>query len=308
MIHKIEFQAMGSRIMAALESDETESLILKKVPTWFSGWEYTFSRFLPDSELSRLNRNAGKPFPVSRELFVVIKHALKAKSESGGLVTPFVVDSLSSIGYSTSFDQISANIDPVLVFSNLDSEELTLSERDQTVTLGKGTRIDLGGIAKGWAAHQAMLRLRKFGSCLVNAGGDIAISGPFANGTVWPVGISDPFQQKPYLTLLGLSDSSVATSGRDYRTWWFNGTWQHHLIDPRTHAPSKSDVLTATVVAPTVMQAEFAAKTAFLLGSKDGFDWLSAQKNHSGMLVLADGKQKVTPNFRKNLWKTQLNH
>lgn len=306
MIYKIEFRAMGSHVLAALETNKDDSCILKQVPTWFSRWERKFSRFLPDSELARLNRSRGQSVKVSRDLLQVIKMALKNRAASQGMVSPFLLDSLEYAGYSSSFENLDSQNHSFILPSEfpLDEDDLIINEADHSVRLGRTTRLDLGGVAKGWAAHQAMLRLKKYGACLVDAGGDIATSGPLADGSPWPVGISDPFQNIEQVTLLALSGQSVATSGRDYRNWMFNGSRQHHLIDPRTHAPAKNDVLTATVLAHSVLQAELAAKTAFLLGSDEGMQWL-AQNNHPALLILADGRQATTPDFGKYLWNNQ---
>jgi len=70
---------------------------------------------------------------------------------------------------------------------------LRLKAGAHTIQLGGGVRLDLGGIAKGWAADRAAHRLRRLGPALVDAGGDIAVNGPMANGDPWPIGVVDPF-------------------------------------------------------------------------------------------------------------------
>ncbi len=132
----------------------------------------------------------------------------------------------------------------------------------------------LGGVAKGWAAQQAMRRLKQYGPALVDAGGDIAVSGLKAGGQPWLVGIDDPWHVAENLGTLRLGRCGVATSGRDHRRWQQDGRWQHHIIDPRTGEPAVTDVLTATVVAPNVMEAEMAAKVVIDPG-QPGWDGLA---------------------------------
>src|SRR5581483_5850510 len=121
-----------------------------------------------------------------------------------------------------------------------------------------GTRIVLGGIAKGYAAERAAELLALAGPCLVNAGGDIA-----TREGVWLVGV----ETGRGTVTLRLEGSAVATSGRDRRTWRRNGALRHHLVDPRTGAPAETDVLRVTVVAPDAVDAEVAATSLFLAGA-----------------------------------------
>jgi len=84
--------------------------------------------------------------------------------------------------------------------------------------------------------------------------------------------------------------TAVATSGRDYRRWTRGGVEQHHIIDPRTGQPAQTDILSATIVAPSGPLAEIAAKVAFILGSRAGLAWLDARTTMAGLLVLEDGR------------------
>jgi thiamine biosynthesis lipoprotein len=146
-------------------------------------------------------------------------------------------------------------------------------------------------VAKGWAADQAARRLSGFGPALVDAGGDIAVSGPRTGAAPWTIGVANPFFPDDELeTLLLAGGAGVATSGRDYRRWQRNGQWYHHILDPRTGRPAETDVLTATVVAPTAAQAEVAAKVVLILGRQQGLAWLAARPALAACLVLQDGR------------------
>ncbi|MEJ2353961.1 MAG: FAD:protein FMN transferase, partial [Anaerolineales bacterium] len=90
--------------------------------------------------------------------------------------------------------------------------------------------------------------------------------------------------------VLRLGRCGVATSGRNYRRWQRGGAWKHHIIDPRTGEPAATDVLSATVIAPTVLEAEVATKVVLILGSREGLAWLGAKPNYAGLVVLEDGQ------------------
>ena len=100
-----------------------------------------------------------------------------------------------------------------------------------------------------------------------------------------------------------VGSGGVATSGRDYRRWTRNGTWQHHILDPRTGRPAQSDVLSATVIAPTAYEADVAAKTALILGSRDGLEWIEAHPALAGLLVTDEGQVIRSQRLNDYLWR-----
>jgi thiamine biosynthesis lipoprotein len=147
--------------------------------------------------------------------------------------------------------------------------------RGRRIELGRGVRLDLGGIGKGYAVDRALGLLAAAGPCLVSAGGDLAVSGTPAGG-VWPVGVAVPDGR----VTVGLESGAVATSGRDRRRWRRGGEERHHLVDPRTGRPAEGDLLRVTVLAPTAVEAEVLAKALFLGAEPAGA---------SAVLVRADG-------------------
>jgi len=286
------FRAMGCQMLAVIDRDDAPAAMrLAAVPGWFEEWEQQLSRFRADSALSRLNTAAGHPVVVPPALWQVLGVALEAARLSDGLVQPTMLTALEAAGYDRSFDQIArqGTVARALVHA-VDWHSISIDRRSYTVTLPSGLRLDLGGVAKGWAADQAAQRLAEAGPALVDAGGDIAVSGPMADRSPWPIAIANPFAPDESLGLLLLVQGAVATSGRDYRRWMRDGVEHHHIIDPRTGQPAQTDVLSATIVARNGPSAEMAAKVALILGSRAGLAWLDARPTLAGLLVLADGR------------------
>jgi thiamine biosynthesis lipoprotein len=332
-VQKIEFRAMGSHMMAAVESSDPRTAEhLAQVPRWFANWEQALSRFKDDSELSRLNRSssASAPVIVSETLWTVLQVALMAARHTEGLVTPTVLNALEAAGYDATFDEIKdrkeastdegrpATINPQP--STRNHQPATASWRDiktyprtRAVKLPDGVRLDFGGVAKGWAADEAVKLLAKYGPALVDAGGDIAVSGGASRSVNWPVGVdapstsalTDPSAAGNLLELLAIRSGGVATSGIDYRRWRQEGRWRHHIIDPRTGSPAQTDVLTVTVIGPTSCLAEIAAKTVLLLGSDEGLAWLDSRPALAGLLVLDDGKVLRSRRFDNYVWSNR---
>ena len=304
---QIEFHAMGSRILAIIDSEAPQAeRTLKSLPTWFEEWEQVLSIFRFDSELSRMNKAAGLPARVSDVFWEVFQVGCEAEEFTGGLVRPTVMDALLQAGYDRSFDQM-PEYQAVTPVSNLTLPAalsvITANKTDHTILLPEHVHLDFGGIAKGWAAHQTTIRLMEYGSVLVDAGGDISISDLPRNHEPWAVGIRDPFQPDAHFETLRIERGGVATSGTDYRRWQQGDSMNHHLIDPGTGLPSRSDVLAATVVAPDILQAEAAAKAVVISGSQVGLGWLEEHPSLAGVLVLQSGEILYSQRMDDYLWR-----
>jgi thiamine biosynthesis lipoprotein len=299
MLHRLEFRAMGCEMLAVVDS-EIKPAMLSQVPKWFEEWEASLSRFRFDSELTRFNQTHEQSVQVSDTFWDVFQAARNAEDMTDGLVTPTLLDAIIDAGYDRPFDELPHLAPPTPVPALTISPQLSAVAFDKstrTITLPYGMGLDFGGVAKGWAAHQAMTRLQAEGPALIDAGGDIAISGPRTDGSPWQVGIADPLQEARNLEVLFLNACGVATSGKDRRRWVRDGLFQHHIIDPATNQPVETDLLTVTVIAPDVMQAEAAAKAAFILGSRAGFEWLEAHPEYAGAFVLDNGGILYTQNM-----------
>lgn len=302
-MQEIVFRAMGSEISCEVDSGqarvhENQSRVrerLARVPAMFEAWEKILSRFRTDSELSQLNAREQETVRVSETLWRVLHLARCAEEWSDGLVTPTVLTALERAGYAHSFEtlQVPGGV-AERAFAILKNENTaprwSVDKQTRTVTRPAGTRLDLGGVAKGWAAEQTAIVLGELGAVLVDAGGDIVMSGAPQEGA-WLIGIENPCgpETEKRLPVLQIAQGAVATSGRDFRKWTRDGQAAHHLIDPRTNLPAETDVLTATIIAPTIFYAEVAAKVALLLGSDAAMEWVRTHGDYAALLILEDG-------------------
>jgi len=288
-------------MLALLDSDR-QAASFDAVPGWFEAWEQTLSRFRPDSELSQLNRRTGQWVRVSATLWDVIHLALVAARWTDGLFSPTILNALEATGYDRTFTEI--GVDDRAVVTQPDGQWHAIQRRSlkRSICLPPNARLDLGGVAKGWAADRVAKKLAKYGPVLIDASGDIAISAPQADGSPWPIGISNPLQPDQHFETLKITAGGVATSGRDYRRWQKGGAWQHHIIDPRTGLPAQTDVLSATAIAPSVFEAEVAAKVILLSGSEAGLEWLEAQEAYAAVIVREDGRAVYSAQMPNYLW------
>ncbi len=310
-MQKLEFRAMGSGMMAIIEADSSQAgERLARIPSMFEEWEAALSRFRPESELSKHNRQSGSTVKVGPIMWEVLNEALAAAQLTDGLVTPTMLTALERAGYDASFETIKERSAVAVMperSATLVAEEdwraIKLHQGKHTITTPAGMRLDLGGIVKGWAADKAARWLGEIAPAMVDAGGDIAFSGARADGSAWPIGVDDPLTRGKQLELLALRGGGVATSGRDYRRWRVGDRWHHHILDPRTAQPADTDVLSATVIAPSTMQAEVAAKATLILGSRQGIEWIEARPPLSALLTLEDGQVLYSKRMTHHTWE-----
>jgi thiamine biosynthesis lipoprotein len=258
------FHAMGTDVELMVRGRARERW--HTVENEFELLEQSMSRFRPESELSRLNRDGR--IVGSRSLVEVVSAAVEARERTGGLFDPTVHDAVVLAGYDRTFDEI-ANVAPHAREAAGCGGEIDVDGR--RIVLGDGVRLDLGGIAKGYAVDRAAELLADAGPSLVNAGGDVAV-----RGGSWPVGVETADRT---ITLL-LERGALATSGSDRRRWATENGAAHHLIDPRTGRSADTGVLRATVFADSALDAEVLAKVAFLSGEVDA----------PRVLVMEDGR------------------
>jgi thiamine biosynthesis lipoprotein len=261
-IDEVRFEALGSSCHLLGVGLERGRL------TWGTAWvadmHDRFSRFEPDSELSRFNAAAGSWVDVSPELEAMLRASLDAYAVSGGLVHVGVLASMLAIGYTQPLELGPTAAALAEAVPPPPLPEL-LSVEPGRARLHPGAGVDLGGIAKGWLADRLAAELGQ--NCVVNLGGDLFARGTGPGGTGWPVGLGD--------ATVMLLDQGAATSGTGRRAWRHGGDHLHHLIDPRTGRPLVSDLVEVSVIAERAVDAEVHAKTALALGSRQAPAYLA---------------------------------
>lgn len=253
------FPAMGTEIEAWCGDSAAE---LEAVRELFQRVESVCSRFVPDSELSRINRAPGpSSHRLSSLMADVISSADTARSSTEGLVDIGVGSAVTGWGYDRSFESIEDR--------QTGPEPLTAPAwemRSGMLWKGGDTVLDLGGIAKGWTADRAVEQ----GMCTVaSAGGDLRSAHPETTVTV-----VDSSDEPAVEVRVGIG--ALATSSIGRRRWSVGNRIVSHLMDPRTMAPVATPIVSATVVAATAVEAEAGAK-AVLLKGEDGLAWADDQ-------------------------------
>ncbi|MCB2224890.1 MAG: FAD:protein FMN transferase [Actinobacteria bacterium] len=251
------FGAMGTQV----EAHGTDADALDEVQAWFATVEACCSRFLPDSDLSRVNAAAGRPVEPGPVLVEVLAAAAVIRDLTGGLVDPAVGRRVADWGYDRTFAEV-GGLDQAPPPGEVGSWRFA----DGVLLAAPGTALDLGGIAKGWACDRAV----EMGlASMVSAGGDLRSSDPGMVVDVKGTG-------GDVLAEVEVGEGAVATSTTRRRRWRVGGGEASHLIDPRTGDPVDSPVVGATVAAATALEAEAGAKSVLLLGA-GGLAWAARQ-------------------------------
>ena len=236
-----------------------------------------FSRFRPDSELSRVNVAAGRWQAVSAMFAELLRRSLDAARATEGLFDPTVLPALIAAGYDRDYDELLRKRPrpPFAARAAARWHDVQLDGR--MLFLPEGAALDFGGIAKGWAVDRAIERTSGLRWSMVDAGGDLAIAGRPPRPV--PITVADPWEPAAELAQLGLDGGALATSSVVGRSW---APGQHHLIDPRTWRPARTPVVQSTVWAPTCVEAEVLAKWSLLRGPR-------SLREVPGIMVLDDG-------------------
>jgi thiamine biosynthesis lipoprotein len=256
--------------------------------------ERRWSRFLPTSEVSELNRRAGHLCIVSPETFDLVARAEDARLATDGMFNPLVLDRLVALGYDRTWEAVAGDGAPLdgasTVPSPLSEEPIELLPAVHGIRLPAGVRFDPGGIGKGFAADLVAERLRSDGVAWVQVelGGDLRVVGDPPGGGPWRVRIDDQDHGRDEAGTIDLSAGGVATSSRRRRRWRRGGLPLHHLIDPRTGLPASTDLDAVTAVAAESWWAEVVAKVALVRGSAAARDVFERHRA-SGVLVHAAG-------------------
>ena len=264
MAAEIRFPIMGSSAHVIVVGGHPT--LPSRARTRLAALERAWSRFLPDSEVSRLNAAAGRPLAVSPDTRLLVRRAVEGHRFTAGRFDPTVLQAVIVAGYDRTFDSIAGGSSAGAVI--LGPEGIEIDDDEGTVRLPSGVGFDPGGIGKGLAADLLTAELIEFGAsgACVNLGGDLRVRGDAPDGGAWRIEAEDPRAGRP-LGIVALKEGAVATTSRARRRWTTpDGVEHHHLIEPLTGTSASTSVLAATVIASEGWRAEVMAKVAFLDG------------------------------------------
>ena len=259
--------------------------------------EQLWSRFIPDSDISRINWSEGQPVriaPLTRQLIAAM---ISGHTLTEGGYDPTLLPDVINAGYSTSaVDPTRSTALPASASAPGHLEGIRFS--DDHVIVPTGTTLDPGGIAKGFTADlvsQFALDKGAYGA-MAEIGGDIVVLGDAPDGVAWRLGVEDPFTPEAHASVVRLQRGAVATSSQLKRRFGDGDTSTHHLINPVTHSSASTEAQTVTVIAASGSRAEVLTKRGFVDKPEEFLAWLPSVGG-AGLIIFADGSQQVSANW-----------
>jgi thiamine biosynthesis lipoprotein len=248
------------------------------------------STYKPDSELSRINaRAAGEAVPVSAELLALIRRALDFSRITDGAFDITYASAGQYYDYRKGIHPNSTQLAQAL--PAIDYHHVLIDPQHATLRFTRpGVRIDLGGIAKGYAVDRCVTILQAAGveSAMVNAGGDTRVVGKHWKQP-WMVGIRDPRHEDGMVTLLPLEDAAISTSGDYERYFEQDGVRYHHILNPRT-GTSSSGVRSVSIIGAEATATDALSTGVFVMGVTAGLKLVNSLPDTEAVIIDNQGK------------------
>lgn len=254
------------------------------------------------SEVIEINRKAGKEWvKVSPDTYYVIKEGLKFSGLTNGNfdITIGPVVKLWNIGFENAL--VPSKEELYLKKPLVGFDMVALDENDNKVRLNReGMMLDLGGIAKGYSADEAIRVLRKYGveSAIVNIGGNISVLNTKPGKIPWRIGIQDPDKKRgDNLAVLSVVDESIVTSGYYERFIEKEGELYHHILNPFTGMPAETGISSVTVISKKSITADALSTGIFVLGLGQGLKHILDKEDIEVVIVNNKNQIFITPSL-----------
>jgi len=233
--------------------------------------EALFSRFIPESEVSAINRGAGDWVQASPLTLDLIELGIEMGRLTDGAFDITIGAVLDLWGFGSDYRQVPDEEELRAALATVDYTKVEVDRKAGAVRIPEGSVLDLGGIAKGFIVSQgiAILRTARMDRALINAGGDISVVGRRPDGRPWRVGVQDPDQANQIRYILPLDDQSVVTSGDYQRYFTVDGVRYHHIIDPSTGYPARG-LRSVTIVGADPAVCDAISTAVFVRGWEEG--------------------------------------
>nr|WP_245523141.1 FAD:protein FMN transferase [Thermosediminibacter oceani] len=258
-----------------------------------------------DSEVTGINKAAGREyFKVSPDTFYVIKRGLYFSELSGGRFDITVGPLVKLWGIGTENARVPEEQEIKSALSLINYRDVLLDEENHGVMLKRpGMRIDLGAIAKGYAADEVIRILKEKGvrSAVADLGGNVYVLGKKPNGEPWKIGVQDPFAETrgDIFATVEVWDKTLVTSGVYERFFEEEGKRYHHILDTSTGYPVENGLVSVTIISDSSIDADALSTAAFSLGLKDGMRLVENLPGIEAIFVTADREVYITSGVEK---------
>ncbi len=270
--------------------------------------DFLMSNYKKESVLSELNRNASsEPTVCNKELANVIEQSLQYSEITDGAFDITIGPLMKKWGFFKQEGRIPGKEELVSVLETVSYKNITVEEQAKK-SLAKNpitvktvffknpdTRIDLGGIGKGYAVDRAVgiLKLNGITSALLNFAGNIYTFGTPPGKESWVIGLQHPRDSEKLLGSFEIKDKAVSTSGDYEKFFTIDGKRYSHIIDPRTGNPVEG-IVSVTIVTGNATRADALSTGVFVMGLEKGMDLIEQLQDVEGIIVYEDADSKLS--------------
>lgn len=275
------------------DGDEEDALACEEA---VKALEEKCSVTLEGSEIHTLNAQGSAT--LSADTAAVVEAGLRVNRETEGAFCLSLYPAGRLWGFTDETQRVPSAAALEEVRPLVDDSAIRLDGKE--ISLPAGMALDLGGIAKGYAADQLALLLeeRQVEHYFLSLGGNVQVGGGKADGSPWRVGIADPEGGDP-VGIIELTDGAVVTSGGYQRNFTKDGVTYHHILDPQTLSPAQSGLVSVTVVAESGTLADGYSTALFVMGEQKALEFCQKQ-NVECILITKDGRVVVSEGLRGN--------
>ena len=291
-LRKLIFPALGTQCevqYAAPGGDAQAAAFERAAVAWVSAFEAKYSRFRPDSLVSRINAAAGRDWiAIDPEMEGLLQLCDTLHFMTQGVLDPTALPLIRLWDYKSPAPRIPA-ADELAAARALVGWKKVQRAPGKVFLPVAGMALDFGGFGKEYAVDLVAQLALDHGltSALVDFGHDLRALGPPPGRPAWHIGLEDPRQPGAASGSIGVTGKGVASSGDYLRCFVIGGKRYGHIIDPRTGWPVANGCTQATVIAGSCLQAGVLSTTAFVLGVPQGLDFIQACPGAEGLLLTA---------------------
>jgi len=284
------------------EKEDIARKIIDELFEEIANSERKYSRHISDSEITKVNKNPGKPVKVSEDTLDMVKKSLEFSSLSEGLfdITVGPLVDLWDINGENPHIPTQSEIDSIL--NRIDYRKISVDSENITLSIqNEGMSIDTGAIAKGYITDRlvSILREKDINHALLNLGGNLYMHGSKPDGSDWNVGIRNPYGlQGDYIAVVSVKNMSVVTSGIYERYFESGGKRYHHILNPKTGYPEDNNLASVSILSASSATADGLSTTVFLLGLEDGMSLIEGIDGVEAIIVTTDRKVYVSSGIK----------
>ncbi|MBP2033614.1 thiamine biosynthesis lipoprotein [Clostridium algifaecis] len=269
-----------------------------------SNIENEMSIFLPNSEISQINKSSGEnSVKVNSDVMYVSKKAYEHAKLSNGAFDPTVEPITDLWGVGTNHQKVPTESEIKKTRSLINYNDIIIDEKNSTIKLRReGQGMDFGGIAKGYCADELKKICEKYNikSAIIDLGGNVYDVGDQPNGKPWNTGVQDPLGDNgEFIGIITNTDKSVVSAG-DYERFFVKDRKNYgQIFDPLTGCPANNGVIATTIVSDYSIDGDALSNSLFVLGVNKGLNLIKSFKRIDALCITSDKKIYLTPGMKK---------